>query len=141
MTRAAPLIEVSIHTSAGRALQGIAVAHALVGVVVHRDALRSILGDGVVGAVPDRGDRATAFWFLSAGPLLWTTGRLLLSAEASGDQAALRSVGTVVAGTGLVGIATMPVSGFWAVAAVGFGVLNAARRSTGRSRGPMGYQP
>lgn len=129
MERSEPLVGARL-PSAGRALQGIALAHAIVGVTAHRDSLRSIVGDGVMAAVPDRGDRATAFWFLSVSPLLWTTGRLLRSAEESADHAALRSVGVVVAGTGLVGIVTMPVSGFWAVAAAGLGALNAARRRT-----------
>lgn len=117
-----------IRPSSGLALQAVALGHAVVGTIAYRDVLRSFLDDGPVGSVPDRGDRATVFWFMWAGPLLWVTGRLLRSAEAAGDEAALRSAGTALTGVALVGIVAMPRSGFWAVAAAGLGARRAAAR-------------
>ena len=64
----------------------------------------------LVGAVPDRGDRATAFWFLVAAPALWSVGRTL----EPGDRAA----GGVLAATGVAGGGLMP-GGFPAVAVLG----------------------
>ena len=112
--------------SPGWWLQLIACGHAAVGTVVYRDALAGIVRDKVFRAVPDRGDRATAFWFMAAAPSLWITGRLLRSAEAMGDVRGQRIAGGVVAGLGLTGATAMPISGFWALAAVGFA---AARNS------------
>jgi Family of unknown function (DUF6463) len=45
-----------------------AIAHLAVGAVLYRDALMEIARDGVVDPVPDRGDRATAFWFVVRAP-------------------------------------------------------------------------
>jgi hypothetical protein len=105
--------------SPGWWLQLIACGHAAVGTVVYRDVLAGIVRDKVFRTVPDRGDRATAFWFMTAAPSLWVTGRLLRSAEARGDVRGQRIAGGVVAGLGLTGATAMPISGFWTLAAVG----------------------
>lgn len=114
--------------SPGFWLQALAVAHAGTGVLTYREPLAEIGLDGVVNAVPDRGDRATAFWFLGAAPLLWLAGRLLRSAEASGDRAAQRSAGAALTTCGVVGSAAMPNTGFWAVAGLGVWALRRGRR-------------
>ena len=115
--------------SPGWWLQFLGAAHAAVGVVLYRQPLAEIAREGVVASVSDRGDRATAFWFMAAAPTLWLGGRLLRSAESNGDLAAQRAAGRVLAVTGAVGSAVMPVSGFWGVVAVGVASL---RRSAGR---------
>lgn len=115
--------------SPGWWLQFLGVAHAGVGVVLYHDALAEIASAGIINSVPDRGDRATAFWFMASAPTLWLGGRLLRSAEAAGDLAGQRAAGVVLTAAGLVGTAVMPVSGFPAVAAVGSA---AVRRSVDR---------
>ncbi len=95
--------------------------------VLYRRPLAEIARDGLVTSVPDVGDRATAFWFMGVAPTLWLGGRLLRSAESHGDAAAQRTVGGVLAVTGVVGAAAMPLSGFWGVLAVG---ISSLRRST-----------
>jgi hypothetical protein len=100
-------------------MQLIGIAHLAVGAVIYRDALLEIARDGVVDSVPDRGDRATAFWFVIGAPLLWLGGRLMRSAEASGDLGAQRTAGAALAVTGAVGAAAAPTSGFWALLATG----------------------
>lgn len=107
----------------GRWLQIIGVAHGAIGAVLYRDALGAIGRDKVVATVPDHGDRATAFWFMMAAPAMWVGGRLLCSAEESGDLPAQRTAGTVLALTGLTGTAAMPKSGFPALAAAGAAAL------------------
>ena len=102
--------------SPGLWLQLLGIAHAGVGVVLYRDALVAIARSKVVNSVPDRGDEATAFWFMAVAPALWLAGRLLRSAESAGDLAGQRAAGGVLTATGLVGTAAMPVSGFPAVA-------------------------
>ncbi|MBB6173939.1 hypothetical protein HNR23_003999 [Nocardiopsis mwathae] len=105
--------------SPGRWVQALAGLHLATGVILYRRQVTDIAADGVVATVPDWGDRATAFWFLAGAPLLWTSGRLLRSAEANGDARAQCVGGAALAATGAVGAAAMPVSGFWAVAALG----------------------
>jgi uncharacterized protein DUF6463 len=113
--------------SPGEWLQRIAVAHAVIGVVAYRAPLAEIARARFVATVPDRGDRATAFWFLTAAPLLWSSGRLLRSAEETGDPTAGRAAGRVLIASGAIGVATMPVSGFWSVLAVGIATVRRAR--------------
>ena len=103
------------------------VAHAGVGATLYRAALADIARSKVVSSVPDRGDRATAFWFMAASPTLWLSGRLLRSAESAGDLDAQRAAGRVLTAVGVIGSAAMPLSGLWGVAAVG---LFALRRSS-----------
>ena len=105
-------------TGPGRALQVVGIAHAAVGGWMYRDVLAAAARDvrtrgpaALVGAVPDRGDRATAFWFLVGAPALWTVGRTL----APGDRAA----GNTLAALGVVGSVLVPRGGFPAVAALG----------------------
>lgn len=108
------------------------MAHAAVGTVVYRDVLADLARHRLVGTVPERGDRATAFWFLAAAPSLWLGGRLLRSAEEHGDTSAQRAAGAVVTTVGAVGSAAMPVSGFWALVVVGGGVLRRGYRTAQR---------
>lgn len=114
--------------SPGWWLQVIGLAHAGVGVVLHREPLVEIARARVIGAVPERGDRATAFWFLVVAPTCWTAGRLLRSAELAGDLPAQRQVGVVLTAVGMAGAAVMPVSPFWSLIAVGVGAVRRSRR-------------
>ena len=103
------------------------VAHAGVGATLYREALVDIARSKLVSSVPDWGDKATAFWFVAASPMVWPRGRLLRSAESAGDLNAQRAAGSVLTAAGVIGSAAMPRSGFWGVAAVG---LFALRRSS-----------
>ncbi len=114
--------------SPGWWLQFVGAAHAAAGVILYRDALGDIARDKVVNSVPDRGDKATAFWFMATAPTLWLGGRLLRSAESTDDLAAQRAAGGVLTAAGVVGSAAMPTSGFWAVAAVGISALRRTMR-------------
>lgn len=118
-----------LRRSPGWWLQLLGAAHVGVGIAVYRTSIAEIAGDKLVASVPVRGDRATAFWFMSVAPALWLGGRLLRSAESAGDLDAQRTAGRVLTATGLVGGAAIPVSGFWVVAAVGVGALRRGRRS------------
>ncbi|MBW1597059.1 DUF6463 family protein [Streptomyces sp. JJ38] len=108
-----------LRQSPGRWLQIIGVAHTAIGIPLYGAELRGIVRDGIVDTVPDHGERAAAFWYLTAGPGMWLAGRLLRSAERSDDVAAQRVAGGFVAATGAAGALLMPRSGFWALAAVG----------------------
>lgn len=117
----------------GRLLQLVALAHALVGAVFYRRELRTIGRDGIAGAVPNRGAKATAFWFLVPSPLLWILGHLLNRAEEEGDAEALRSASRLGLASALVAVLCLPISGFWAWVAISLRGLRDARQM--RSRG------
>lgn len=112
-----------------RTLELLALAHAGIGVVLHRRALVSMARAGLVSSVDDHGPRATAWWFLAAAPLLWTTGRLLRSAPGSRDVTARRDVGLAITATGAAGVVVMPRSPFWILTATGLRIV-AEHRST-----------
>jgi hypothetical protein len=103
------------------------IAHLGFSAVKFRRELTEIGRAGVVDAVPLKGPRATAFWFTIAAPAMWTSGAMLRSAEDSGDLRAQRVGGAALAATGLVGVAAIPSSGFWALIATG---IAAARRGS-----------
>lgn len=105
-------------SAVGRALQVVAVGHAVIGVQQYRDVLADAARDvrergpgAVVGAVGDRGDRATAFWFLLAAPALWTVGRTVTPGD--------RGAGAVLTALGVAGSVLMPTSGFPVIAGLG----------------------
>jgi hypothetical protein len=105
--------------SVGSWLQVVGVGHGAVGAVLYRDVLADMARGNLLDSVPDRGDRATAFWFLAAAPALWMGGRLLRSAEEHGDVPAQRAAGVVLTAVGLAGTAAMPKGGFPALAGLG----------------------
>lgn len=112
----------------GRLLQAIGFGHLAVGAALYREELGEIGRAGVLGAVPYRGPRATAFWFLAPAPLLWMLGRLTSRAEAAGDARALRSVSRFGVLCAPIAIACVPFSGFWGWLAVSLRGLREARR-------------
>ncbi|GAB3486065.1 DUF6463 family protein [Amycolatopsis cihanbeyliensis] len=115
--------------SSGKQLQVLGFLHAGVGAVRHGKPLAEIARAKVVGAVPDEGERATAFWFMVAAPMLWLGGRLLCTAEETGDLRAQRVAGRLLVVIGAVGAAARPVSGFWALAAIGLEALRRGKRT------------
>jgi hypothetical protein len=117
--------------NSGRLLQLVAFVHAAVGFAFYHAELRSIARDGVVAAVPYRGPKSTAFWFLVPSPPLWIAGRLLSTAEEAGDADALRTASGVGLVSALVAIVCMPVSGFWAWLVISLRGLRKARGMRG----------
>lgn len=112
----------------GRLFQLLAVGHALVGAIVYRKEWRQIQRDGLLGAVPYRGSKATAFWFLTPAPVLWMLAGLVRRAERTGDAEALRATSRTSALSALVATAMVPVSGFWVWLAISLRGLRDARR-------------
>ncbi|AXK36298.1 hypothetical protein DVA86_30640 [Streptomyces armeniacus] len=108
--------------SAGSWLQVVGIGHAVVGAVAYRDVLAGMVRENPCDSVPDRGDRATAFWFMAAAPTLWLGGRLLRSAEEHQDVSAQRAVGVALTAVGVAGTVAMPKSGFPTLVGIG-GVL------------------
>ncbi|MGC9439408.1 DUF6463 family protein [Streptomyces sp. WG5] len=105
--------------SAGRWLQVVGTGHGVLGAVIYRDVLVDMARDGLIDSVPDRGDRAAAFWFMAAAPALWLGGRLLQAAEEHEDIPAQRAAGVVLTVVGATGTVMMPKSGFPALAGIG----------------------
>ncbi|MEU0101539.1 DUF6463 family protein [Streptomyces sp. NPDC006267] len=114
--------------SAGRWLQAVGIAHGAIGAVAYRDVFAGV-GRQVVDSVPERGDRAAAFWFMAAAPTLWLGGRLLRSAEEHGDVPAQRAAGIALTAVGVVGTVAMPKSGFPSLVGIGGVLLHRSLRS------------
>jgi hypothetical protein len=112
----------------GRLLQVVALGHTAVGSVFYREELRTIVGDGIAGAISYRGPKATAFWFFLPSPLLWVLGGLMRRAEEAGDGQALREASRVSLASAIVAVICLPISGFWAWLAISLRGLRDARR-------------
>ncbi|MFB7087097.1 DUF6463 family protein [Streptomyces sp. NPDC056296] len=105
--------------SAGRWLEVVGIGHGILGAVAYRDVFTDMARGQLLDSVPERGDRAAAFWFMAAAPALWMGGRLLRSAEKHEDIPAQRAAGVVLAAVGVTGTVAMPKSGFPALVGIG----------------------
>ena len=98
----------------------IAATHSAVGTALYWPELVSACADGIVASVPDRGDRAAAFWFLYTGVVFAALGWIVREGER--ERAYLpRAVLPALLLLGLAVVIPMPASGGWlffAVAAV-----------------------
>jgi hypothetical protein len=102
----------------GRVLMVTAMVHTAVGVVLFRDPLAAILGDGFFNAIRPHFDRAAAFWFLLFSPVLFLLGQITNYAVGHRDAHLVRLVGCYLLGMGILGVAVLPISGFWILIAL-----------------------
>ena len=121
-------------------MYALAGAHTVWGMVAYRGQIAGIVtelpssvGDGIFERAHSRDGRASAFWFLFVGPMLALLGRLYGSAEASGDQAAVRAAGQAITAVSAGGWVAIPRSGFPAGLALGVWVLRRAGRDRGQA--------
>jgi len=113
----------------GRLLMATGIGHSLVGVIVFREALVGISSDGFLNAFWPYFDRLSAFWFLLFSPALFMLGQITNRAVERRDAYILRVVGGYLLGIAVVGVAALPISGFWFVLVLAMLVLKAARRA------------
>lgn len=112
----------------GRLLMATGIGHTLVGVVVFRKALGGIFCEGFLNALWPHFDRLSAFWFLLFSPTLFMLGQITNRAVERRDAYTLRIVGSYLLGMAVVGVAALPISGFWIVIVLAALILKAARR-------------
>jgi Family of unknown function (DUF6463) len=124
--------------SPGYAIMLVGVGHAIWGLIAYHDHVWDLLRAGFVGSVGDgifdtadaQGPRAVAFWFLLTAPFLVLSGYLVEAAIRARDQRALLVAGIGLLAIGLVGVAVIPASGFWA--GIGIGCWLVYRGRSGR---------
>ena len=112
----------------GPALVLLGIVHAAATLVLFPDAVSTIVAQGVAGAISaaSHGDVKAAFWFALFAPALVLFGWLTSHALVRDDQALLSLLAWFLVGTGVIGAVIIPVSGFWAVLAVGVSMLRVA---------------
>ncbi|MGH8931089.1 MAG: DUF6463 family protein [Egibacteraceae bacterium] len=116
---------------AGQLLVALGIAHILVGIALWPGVLGDIGRGGVVGAVDPYQDRQAVFWFHMSGFLMILLGQLAHWAqERTGTVPRFLGVGLLA--FGLIGVALMPVSGFWAVLPIAALLMRASRAGTAR---------
>lgn len=118
----------------GSLLVATGVLHLLVGLFVFAGPLAAIAGDGFGAIPPDLEgevlDREAAFWFMLFGVMLLMLGGLTHWAQARTGTLPL-FLGWSLLALGVIGVVTMPASGFWLVLPQAALMLAVARR--GRS--------
>lgn len=122
--------------SAGNAIEVIGMGHAAWGAIVYHGQIAELVaapfdavGDGIFSREHYADERAAAFWFLLAAPLIVLTGHLVEACERSDDGPAMRAAGRTVFGIGVLGTAAMPRSGFLAVSPIGYWLMRRARHA------------
>jgi hypothetical protein len=93
-----------------------------------REGILDSVGDGVFRREHFQDDRAAAFWFLFAAPMIGLLGHMVEAAEERGDARALRRSGQSVIGLGALSCAVIPRSGFPAVPLIGWWMIRRSRR-------------
>jgi uncharacterized membrane protein len=114
----------------GPALVLLGFAHAAVTLVVFPDVLSELGARGVIGAisVDAPGGLIGAFCFAILAPVLVLLGWVTSHALATGDRVLFTVLAWFIAGTGALGALLVPVSGFWALLAIGVVMLRASGR-------------
>jgi hypothetical protein len=104
--------------------------HLAVTLVVFPDVLSELGARGVVGAisVDAPGGLIGAFCFAILAPVLVLLGWMTSHALVNGDRVLLTVLAWFLAGTGALGALLVPVSGFWALLAIGVVMLRASGR-------------
>ncbi len=132
----------------GLAVMLLGVGHALWGAAAYHRELAQIaahpvdaVGDGLFNERHSRDDRAAAFWFMVAAPLVVLCGRLADGALRSGDHRSATVAGRAVVATSVLGAVVIPRSGFPAAVPVGWLLLRRAadvrRRVQAADRPPV----
>ncbi|HSS03904.1 MAG TPA: DUF6463 family protein [Solirubrobacterales bacterium] len=122
--------------SPGRAIMAMGCGHIAWGLFAYRKPLAELARDGIGDSVGDgifqrahsQDDRAAAFWFLFAAPMMGLLGHLIEAAEEREDARALRRSGRAVIGLGAASSVFIPRSGFPAVPLVGWWMIRRSRR-------------
>ncbi len=117
----------------GRLLMGTALIHNLVGVAIFARPLAAIGRAGGFNAVEPHWDRATAFWFLVSGGLIFTLGQFTDWTEQR-DTTLPPSLGWGLLTLGTGGAFLMPISGFWLVIPQAIAILIGTDRLSAISR-------
>lgn len=97
----------------GRWVMGVGAVHNAAGLYFFADVLLEIVRAGVLNAVDMDPMRNLAFWFLFSGFLLILVGYLVDRMELLGRDRIPSAVGTWFAALTVLGVVTMPASGFW----------------------------
>lgn len=119
----------------GEFQMAIGALHTLVGILLFREQLAAIGRDGVGNAVDPHADRQAAFWFLTSGALIVTSGQLARWAQRrTGMLPAAFGWNTLA--IGVAGVVVMPISGFWLVIAQALFALAASRRGGAGAAAP-----
>ena len=96
----------------GRWIRGVGLLQTALSVLIYQDRLGGIFADGVFNALASVPSRALAVWSVVAGVLLMLVGGLVERLEAVPERLPGWLGGTLL-GMGVLGVALVPVSGFW----------------------------
>jgi hypothetical protein len=97
----------------GRWLMAVAGAHTLLGAIVFRDPLATLVERGVVNEAGADPAIALAVWFLLFGFALFIGGLAIGALERSPRGQLPVSLGWSLLALAVVGVTLMPMSGFW----------------------------
>lgn len=124
----------------GPLLLGTAIAHLIVGIALFQEPLADMMRSGIINSIEfsvdtragawrpvhPQSDREAAFLFLMLTPVLVLLAQVLRHATAHRDTPLITTIGWYLVGLGVLGVAVMPLSGFWILIALGLLSFRAA---------------
>ena len=99
----------------GRWLVAVSILHIVFAVVVFRKVLTPVVERGLVNAVGTDPLTSLAVWFVLFGVMLFICGLSIDALERASSNGVPKSIGWGLLGMSILGVALMPVSGFWLV--------------------------
>jgi hypothetical protein len=112
----------------GRWILGVGVVHNLVGIYFFLPTLRDIAAAGVWNSIDMDPMRNLAFWFLFSGFMIMLVGYVVDWIEKIAEGALPTPLGWSLLALLLMGIVTMPASGFWLLIPAIWGCLHRPRQ-------------
>ena len=113
---------------------GISIIHTVFALIFFRAGLDSIVKDGIFNTVGQDPLRAASVWFLLFGFLLFILGLVLVAWEKSTRTPLPVSAAWGLLFLGVLGIALMPVSGFWLIFPPVVAILLNSRRAVAQTK-------
>ena len=114
----------------GTLMIGIGILNTVFGFVIGRQRLTEIVSDGFLNAVGNDLGRNSIFWFMFAGFAWFILGYFCLWFERQFRRPVPALVGWELLLFAALGIALMPVSGFWLILGVAVYMLVVARHAS-----------
>lgn len=117
----------NLSKNTGNLLIATGVLHNIIGFVMGWSVLTEIVKSGFINSINDEMDRNAIFWFLFAGFMMMSLGKLMQDCLES-DWRLPKWLGTTLLILSLIGCIMMPVSGFWLVVPQAILIINSRKK-------------
>ena len=122
----------------GPSLLAISALHTAIALLLFRPVLYEMLERGIFNTVGDDPMRGAVVWFVFFGAVLALFGLAVTMLERNAPQVSQRSLGAGLLALAVLGVALMPVSGFWLAFPIAVAMLRKPTQATASSQQKRG---